>query len=305
MKWLFVFVIVTLFGSGLFLIEHVGSAATVSSTVTTIPSTVTLTERQYRWYRNEDNLTPTVPLASENTATSTPDVLGQIRLRMNLGDSGLTLVSGATFLLQYATVTSGPWTSVASSTAWTFLDNPGVADGQIIVTTVLSASDVGESYGESNPSAASPNDVLPTQEGEWDWSLVNTSAATSSSWFFRMIQSSGTVLDSYETYPTLTSVPTSTPPPPPPPPPPPAPGGGGSGGGGITIIVGPKPPSPCESEIVARIDLSGDCKVDMVDLSILVYYYDRVGPAIARYDFSGNGRVDLFDVSVMMYYWTD
>jgi hypothetical protein len=129
-----------------------------------------------------------------------------------------------------------------------------------------------------------------------------------------MIFSSGTVLDAYETYPALTAQTA---------PPPPAGGGGGGGGiylppapsssltstgattSGLGVILGPVPPSPCDSPIIARVDLNGDCHIDMIDLSILVYYYDRTGEGIERYDFSGNGRVDLFDVSVMMFYWTD
>ena len=286
-----------------------GSSQSVSSSVTTVPGAVTLTERQYRWYANEDNLTPTSALAGENIAATTPALGTAFRLRVNIRAEGLTLSAGASFRLQYATATSGPWSDVGTSTPWIFFDNPGVADGQIIVTTVLSDSDLGESYGESNPSAASPNALLTGLEGEWDWAIVNSAAATSSDWYFRMVPATSTALDAYENYPRLAAVaPTPTSP---------------SGGGGMQlppptstsprptgtppfeIIVEPPPPSPCDSPIVARIDLSGDCRIDMTDLSILMYYYNRSGPEIERYDFSANGVVDIFDVSVMMFYWTD
>ena len=283
-------------------------AASVSSTVTTTPSVVVVTQRDYRWYTNEDALTPTTALAAENVTTSVPTAGTALRLRMNLNAAILTLSAGTTLTLQYANATSGPWTTVSTSTDWVFFDNPGVADGQIIVTTVLTASDVGESYGESNPSAASPNALLADQEGEWDWAIQNNTATTSAAWYFRTIYSSGTALDAYTNYPALaaiaaaTSTATTTP-----------------SGGGTTIYAGAggsplppfraeteeSPPTPCDSPIVERVDLSGDCHVDMVDLSILMYHYRRSGPEIAEYDFNENGRVDLFDVSVMMYYWTE
>lgn len=296
----------------------VRAAGPVSSTVTTIDAVASFAERQYQWYDDVDLLTPLVLMAAENTATTTPDIGSVVRLRTNIRADILPLFSGATFLLQYANATSGPWTDISTSTPWAFFDNPGVADGQIIVTTVLSASDVGESYGESNPSAESPNALLAGQTGEWDWSLLNFSATTSDSWHFRMIFSSGTVFDAYETSPHFiaavvptSSTPTSTV----------STSTVGGGGGGvylppattirptgtspIEIIVGPLPPTPCDNPVVVRVDLNGDCRVDMIDLSILAYYFDRSGPEIKRYDFSGNNLVDLFDVSVMMFYWTD
>ncbi|MEY4731652.1 MAG: hypothetical protein RL681_598 [Candidatus Parcubacteria bacterium] len=285
-------------------------AAGVSSTVITVPSVSVVTERDYRWYSNIDALTPTAALADENVSTTVPTAGTVLRLRANIGAETLPLNTGTTFSLQYANSTSGPWTTLSTSTNWIFADDPGVADGQIIVTTVLSASDVGESYSESNPTAASPNAVIAGQEGEWDWVMQNNTATTSAPWFFRMIYSSGTALDAYTNYPMLsaiavsTSTATTTPG-----------GGGGSGGGTYAggggfplppfhIETEKPPPTPCDSPIVERVDLSGDCRIDMVDLSILMYYYHRTGPEIAEYDFNENNSVDLFDVSVMMYYWT-
>jgi hypothetical protein len=286
-------------------------AATVEPSVTTIAATVVTNQRDYRWYLNEDALTPGTSAASENTATTTPSAGGVLRLRMNVGVTGLDLGSGATFLLQYSDATSSGWTTVGTSTAWIFFDNPGVADGAIIATTVLGSSDVGESYGESNPSAASPNAILTSQEGEWDWAIRNNSAATSSNWYFRMIFSSSTVFDAYTRFPSLTAQAAA-----------PAPPGGGGGGGSITGGSGPgpsvpgtprlevkvpppeRPPSPCDSPIVQRVDFNRDCRVDIIDLSILVYYYERRGPDVVPYDLTGDELIDLADVSVVMFYWT-
>ncbi len=48
-------------------------------------------------------------------------------------------------------------------------------------------------------------------------------------------------------------------------------------------------------------DLNDDNRVDLVDFSILLYWW---GTDNIRCDLSGNGIVDLPDVSIMLYYWT-
>jgi hypothetical protein len=64
----------------------------------------------------------------------------------------------------------------------------------------------------------------------------------------------------------------------------------------------PAQPPKCPS---VTVDLNCDNRVDFVDLSILLYYYDRQGSDFAMYDFNSNNAVDFSDISIMMYYWTD
>jgi hypothetical protein len=282
----------------------------VGTKFTATTPVVTLTQSDYRWYENQDSLDPGSAMAAEDTTASTPSQGSAVRLRMNILDAQVGLPSGNTFDIQYANSTSGPWTSAASSTAWTFYDNPSVSDGQIIVTTALNNSTVGESYGESNPSAASPSPILSGQRGEWDWVLANNSADTGSDWFFRMIYSSSTVLDSYLNYPKFTAVPPS---------PPPSPGGGG-GGGVISVAAGPTPPPtakatstqlpippPTVPPNMQCADLNGDGVVNLVDLSILLYHYGETSGtslSCSHGDLNNDGSVSFDDVSILMYYWT-
>ncbi|RJP43097.1 hypothetical protein C4587_03005 [Candidatus Parcubacteria bacterium] len=300
--------LITLLGA-LVLSAHVllVRGASVTTSVTATASTVILTQGEYRWYENADALTPVTPLAGETTATTTPVAGTAVRLRMNVEDVSAQLDAGATFLLQYSNSTSGGWMDVGTSTAWIFFDNPAVADGQVIVATALSASDVGESYSESNPSAATPVAIAPGEKGEWDWVLKNNFATTTNRWFFRMIYSSSTALDFYDNYPefvaaTSTQTATTT-----------SPGGGGVIGGGsgggtgylATTTVRLEPIDlPISDRVLRSADLNGDGRVDIVDLSILLYYYERSGSAIWRYDFDGSGEIDFPDVSIMMFYWT-
>ncbi|NVN97348.1 hypothetical protein HXX01_03920 [Candidatus Nomurabacteria bacterium] len=52
-----------------------------------------------------------------------------------------------------------------------------------------------------------------------------------------------------------------------------------------------------------RGDLNCDGKVNLVDFSIMAYWYKRVSPP-AKIDLSGDGQVTLVDFSIMAYNWT-
>jgi hypothetical protein len=316
--------------SGADLYEAFG--ANVDSSVIASSVTTLLTQSDYRWYANTDALTPTSAMGAENTAVTMPAAGGEIRLRMNIADSSAQFNAGSILILQFSNATSGSWTDVGTSTAWIFVDNPGVADGQIIASPVLSDSDVGESYGESNPTATTPNTISPGQKGEWDFALKNNSASTGSSWFFRMASSTGAALYAYQRYPTLNPIPPAPPPAPPPASPPPAQPPTCSGNCGPINIPPPPPasasstppspvpqppivpvpvpprlptPPPLIPPVFQMFDLNGDYRIDIVDLSILLYYYERSDDAALRCDFNKNGVVDFSDVSIMMYYWTE
>ena len=58
------------------------------------------------------------------------------------------------------------------------------------------------------------------------------------------------------------------------------------------------------AEVVALCDFNEDSRCNIIDLSILLFFYERSGPEIARYDLNQNNAVDFPDISVMMFYWT-
>ena len=58
-----------------------------------------------------------------------------------------------------------------------------------------------------------------------------------------------------------------------------------------------------ETKCAGRTDLDKDCRVNLVDYSILAYWYKRAAPP-AHVDLSGDGKVDIVDFSIMAYYWT-
>jgi hypothetical protein len=53
----------------------------------------------------------------------------------------------------------------------------------------------------------------------------------------------------------------------------------------------------------AKGDLNGDCKVNLVDFSMLAYWYGKPN-APKTYLLDGKAKVDLADFSIMAYYWT-
>ena len=70
-----------------------------------------------------------------------------------------------------------------------------------------------------------------------------------------------------------------------------------SGGGGGTVL------SPL-SGICGQIgDFNCDGYVNILDLSIMLYYTDKSGAVILPYDLSIDGVIDLRDISILFYYW--
>jgi len=63
-----------------------------------------------------------------------------------------------------------------------------------------------------------------------------------------------------------------------------------------------------EGRVVTRSDLNGDGRVNLVDFSIMAFWYKR--PLSSDFTerekeyFNGDGVIDLIDFSIMAYYWT-
>lgn len=75
--------------------------------------------------------------------------------------------------------------------------------------------------------------------------------------------------------------------------------GGGHGGNMPNPDYIPGVPHSC-----ARIaDFNCDGYVDILDLSILLYYTDKSGDIIKPFDLKRDGKIDLQDISIVFYYW--
>lgn len=71
---------------------------------------------------------------------------------------------------------------------------------------------------------------------------------------------------------------------------------------GTQSIFAPAPGCPQKG------DLNGDCRVNLVDFSILVFWFDKPLTSVVisreKDQLSGDGKINLVDFSIMSFYWT-
>ncbi len=181
-------------------------------------------QTHYRFYVDNDSLTPTDPwpvgivsdLGENTPITDIDEPLGigeRVRIRTSLFINNASLVAeSVNFKLQYArrdTTCSAisVWSDVGttgSGEVWrgyngTPVDGTEVDDGNLLI----SVSDIAGTYEENSPSAINPNLVDIGEYVEYDWLVENNAAIQKSSYCFRMVESDGSLLDGYDTYPTV------------------------------------------------------------------------------------------------------
>lgn len=61
--------------------------------------------------------------------------------------------------------------------------------------------------------------------------------------------------------------------------------------------------APSTRAVVLKGDMTGDGRVNIIDFSILAYWFGRAKPS-ASIDVNHDGKVDLVDFSILAYYWT-
>lgn len=81
-------------------------------------------------------------------------------------------------------------------------NNAAPAHGAAITSTLLTGSDVLESYQEQNSTPVNPNAISTGQQGEWDFSLDFTNAI-STTYYFRIVKADHAPLSTYTYYPTI------------------------------------------------------------------------------------------------------
>jgi hypothetical protein len=67
-------------------------------------------------------------------------------------------------------------------------------------------------------------------------------------------------------------------------------------------VTGSGQPDQCTGKVVA--DINCDGAVNLVDFSILLFYWESSNPANPRADINTDGIVNIIDFSIMMFYWT-
>jgi hypothetical protein len=191
----------------------------------------TFTQYYFRFYQDNDALTPTVAWPSgastlgenvEITAGDNPPANAtRVRIRMALQVGTTTMTASSTqFNLQFAPRTStcdavSSWTNLGapgSGALWrgfnaTPVDGTQLAGGDPPPggTTLLSVTDSAGTYQESIPTAVNPFAVIVGNHVEYDWNVQNNNAATNTPYCFRMTKSDGTAFFAYTFYPVVTT----------------------------------------------------------------------------------------------------
>lgn len=188
------------------------------------------TLNDYRWFY--DNGSENVSTAWGNPAISEsgpittipapsdpPSMARQLRLRLNLAVSGPNLpASNMQFKLQYkqgtdASCTAGSWTdvgAVASGSTWRYA-NSSIADATTLTASHLSpASDTLQKYAKSNPTAVNPASASTGQTMEYDFHLEDNGATGATKYSFRVVESTGYLINDYAVCPTLTTGPNTS-----------------------------------------------------------------------------------------------
>jgi hypothetical protein len=80
------------------------------------------------------------------------------------------------------------------------------------------------------------------------------------------------------------------------------------GSSGASAGFAPPGPPLITPRALALFDFNRDGRIDMVDLSILLFHADKPNFSDPNYDinfdFNADGLIDLVDISIFLYYWT-
>ncbi|MDD5039660.1 MAG: dockerin type I domain-containing protein [Patescibacteria group bacterium] len=67
-------------------------------------------------------------------------------------------------------------------------------------------------------------------------------------------------------------------------------------------VTGTGEPDVCAGAVPG--DINCDGAVNLIDFSIMLFYWNASNPSNARADINQDGTVDIIDFSIMLYYWT-
>lgn len=162
--------------------------------------------------------TDQVPLAAQDTAYALTSATNAFRLRMTMAITVNQLYAGTLYKLKFAPMVGAAcgggdetFTDVATgSGAIRYYDNSSLANGSAFSTDsddpVYSAqTNVSQTYVESNNFSVATN-VPVGQDGVWDFALTPQYAPVGTTYCFEATASDDTALNTYTTYPRITTM---------------------------------------------------------------------------------------------------
>lgn len=205
--------------------SNIGSTFTFRTEIVEWPTAgLALTQNYYRFYVDNNELTPTDPwpvggvdLGENTVLTGADEPLGgneRIRMRMSIQAKNATFPAGVkAFRLQYGAMVSScsaiPESSwrivgdIGSSTIWRGYNATATTDGTTLSERKLSVSDISGTLEEQNDTEANESAVSVDDDIEYDWIVEQNGAMGETFYCFRMVEADNTPLDTYAQYPQL------------------------------------------------------------------------------------------------------
>jgi len=175
----------------------------------------------YRFFENDDSTDIGSAIDTQDTPSTLAGAGDAFRLRLLLDIDGDGIrTSFQDFKLQFVGKGAGTcaapsggtpaaYTDVTAGTLIAYNDNATPADSDALTGNANDPTDgdtvIDQTYEELNNFTNSEAKILGTEDGLWDFSLLDNGAPGSTSYCFRIVFDDGSVIDTYTEYPEITT----------------------------------------------------------------------------------------------------
>ncbi len=174
-------------------------------------------QSSYRWYENADSTDVGSAMASQDTPVVLTSTGQAFRLRTSLhANTNKLKTSGQSFKLQFTQKGTGTcaspefsYTDVSPSAGYIrYNDNSAPSDGSVLTDNANDPAHSGhtnnnQTYEEANDFTNSQSSIAAGEDGLWDFALIDDSSPGDTRYCFRVVDSSGSTLNSYGVYPEI------------------------------------------------------------------------------------------------------
>jgi len=213
-------------------VEKNGGGATATANVyevyadvvytSTPPPPPTLEQSAYRLFQDQSSTNVGAPLAAQDIGATLNAAGDAFRLRMtiHIGTTGIA-ISGKIFKLQFVDRGTGScaspsggtpatYTDITGTTAIAWENNPSVSDGDALTGNAndpvhSTHTTRNQTYEEANNFTNSQSSIAAGEDGMWDFALNDNTAPSATTYCFRAVESTGTLLNTYTVYPQITT----------------------------------------------------------------------------------------------------
>lgn len=146
--------------------------------------------KNWRWYADEEDVTPGTAYAAENTVPPQAEMGKNIamKLRINIDEVGGQYENNNRKKIYYATGSTGPWTEVGSisdiSGAWHYYDGGGTDNVLVNASTLLTGTTARGIHNESNSAGPDKSNHAAGAVVEHEFSLENYNATANTTYYF-------------------------------------------------------------------------------------------------------------------------